>query len=266
MPRLKGAIFSLRDVVVRQGAFDPKLFTELGKLINWLRTHGVQPVFVGNHPWIAKTPGGAVNDMKVLLAEHWGAVPWYIAIRGDMPFKPKAAAMEHVLAQQGWKPHEAIYVGNTEDDMLTARNGKLLFLNALWHGEANPYGYQFDSPRDIARFVDCFCLGIDDWFWALEVGDLRVYALAPFSTLSPKYADAQGYSYHARNTAKDLGGDPIFWGRLLAAATVRTTATYSVTIPLDCSNRCQRNQSSAHSVPPLWRAEREICAKGARLV
>jgi hypothetical protein len=100
--------------------------------------------------------------------------------------------MEHVLGQQGWKPHEAIYVDNTEDDMKTARNGKLLFLNALWHGEANPYGYQFDSPRDIARFVDCFCLGIDDWFWALEVGDLRVYSLAPFSTLSSKYADAQG--------------------------------------------------------------------------
>jgi hypoxanthine phosphoribosyltransferase len=217
MPRLKGVIFSLRDVIVRRGAFDAKLFPELTTLIVWLRNQGIQPVFVGNHPWIARMQDGVTKDLKEALAECWGEVPWYIAQRGDMPFKPKADAMEHVLGKQGWKPHEAIYVGNTDDDMKTARNGKLLFLNALWHGEANPYGFQFDSPRDIARFVDCFCLGIDNWFWVLEAGDLRVYALAPFSTMSSKYADAQGYSYHARNTAKNLGGDPIFWGRLLAA-------------------------------------------------
>jgi hypothetical protein len=79
-------------------------------------------------------------------------------------------------------------------------------------------GYQFESPRDIARFVDCFCLGLHEWLWALEVGDLRVYALAPFSTLSSSYPDAPGYSTHARSTAKRLhGGDSTFWGRLLAA-------------------------------------------------
>ena len=217
MARLKGIIFSLRDVIVRRGAFDAQLFPELTKLIVWLRNEGIQPVFVGNHPWIATTQDGPARDLKDVLAPHWGETPWYIAQHGDMPFKPRADAMEHVLEKQGWNPHEAIYVGNTEDDMKTARNGKLLFLNALWHGEANPYGFQFKSPRDIARFVDCFCLGINDWFWALEAGDLQVYALAPFSTLSAKYADAQGYSYHARNTAKDLGGDPVFWGRLLAA-------------------------------------------------
>jgi hypothetical protein len=48
MPRLKGIIFSLRDVIVRKGAFDARLFAELGKLIVWLRNQGVQPVFVGN--------------------------------------------------------------------------------------------------------------------------------------------------------------------------------------------------------------------------
>src|SRR5215207_8129969 len=101
--------------------------------------------------------------------------------------------------------------------MITARSAKLLFLNAVWHGVANPYGFQFDSPKDIARFVDCFCLGMGDWFWALESKDLRVYALAPFSTRSARYADAQGYSFDARGTAKLLGGDPVFWGRLLSA-------------------------------------------------
>jgi hypothetical protein len=249
MPRLKGAIFSLRDVIVREGAVDQNLFAELGKLVVWLRDHGVQPVFVGNHSWTAKAADGATKDIKVLLAERWGSLPWYIAVDGDMPFKPRAEAMEHVLAQQGWKAREAIYVGNTQDDMITARNGKLLFLNALWHGEANPYGFRFDSPRDVARFVDCFCLRIDDWFWALETGDLRVYALAPFSTLSAKYSDAQGYSFHARNTAKQLGGDPSFWGRLLAASVylsglaeeisyITSYPGHSTESPPACRERC----------------------------
>src|SRR5215204_3970360 len=142
---LKGAIFSLRDVVLREGDLDAGLFDELGKLIIWLRNRGVQPVFAANHTWTARLPDGTKRDMKGLLTEAWGAAPWYIASRGEMPFKPAAAAMEHILMQQGWKRHEVIFVGNTRNDMITARSAKLLFLNAVWHGVANPYGFQFDS-------------------------------------------------------------------------------------------------------------------------
>jgi hypothetical protein len=125
--------------------------------------------------------------------------------------------MEAVLTAQGWAHNEVIYVGNTDIDMKTARNGRLSFLNAVWHGEASPYGYQFDSPKDVARFIDCFCLGSTDWFWALEHDRLRVYCLGPFSTLSNRYLEAQIYSSHARDTSKHLGGDATFWGRLLAS-------------------------------------------------
>jgi hypothetical protein len=101
--------------------------------------------------------------------------------------------------------------------MKTARNGGVLFLNAIWHGEATPYGYQFDSPKDVARFVDCLCLGLNNWFWALQHGNLRVYALAPFTTLSPALSEARAYSESAKATAKQGAGDATFWGRLLAA-------------------------------------------------
>jgi hypothetical protein len=218
MARLKGAIFSLRDVVARAGAFDPSLGVEVGKLIAWLRRAGVQPVFVSNRAWVATMPDGTSKDLKNVLSEQWGEMPWYVAMNGDMPFKPKADAMKYVLQRQGWKPHEAIYVGNTEDDMRTAVNGNLLFLNAVWHGESSPYGYHFDSPLDVARFVGCFCLGVGDWYWALEQNQIKVYALGPYSTISPQYAEAQKYSTHARDTAKHLGGDATFWGRLLAAS------------------------------------------------
>jgi hypothetical protein len=217
MRQLKGVIFSLRDVIARRGSVDPTIFAELESLILWLRKRSVQPVFVGNHPWVATDSDGKTEDLKAILTQRWGPAPWYIAAHGDMPFKPKAASMKHVLQAQGWEHNEAIYIGNTDDDMKTARNGRLLFLNAVWHGKASPYGYQFNSPLDVARFIDCFCLGATDWFWAVERGPVRVYAVAPFATLSPRYSDAQVYSAHARHTAKHFGGDATFWGRLLAS-------------------------------------------------
>jgi hypothetical protein len=217
MKKLKGVIFSLRDVVFRSGQMDSAIFAELEKLILWLKKNGVTPVFVSNRPWVLTSQDGTKEDVETVMNQRWGQSPWYIATRGDMPYKPQAAAMQTVLQKQGWDHNEAIYVGNTDDDMKTARNGKLLFLNAKWHGQANPYGYEFNSPIDVARFVDCFCLKAPDWFWSLEKLPLRVYAVAPFSTLSRNYLHAQQYSAHARDTAKHYGGDATFWGRLLAS-------------------------------------------------
>jgi hypothetical protein len=62
--------------------------------------------------------------------------------------------------------------------MNTATNGGLMFVNAMWYNVASPYGFQFESPVDVARFIDCLCLGLDGWFWALEQEELRVYAMA----------------------------------------------------------------------------------------
>jgi hypothetical protein len=82
---------------------------------------------------------------------------------------------------------------------------------------ASPYGFQFESPLDVARFIDCLCLGLAGWFWALEQPPLRVYSLAPFTTMSAKYAQAHAYSVNARATSKHGTGNANFWGRLLAA-------------------------------------------------
>ena len=217
MKQLKGVIFSLRDVIFHSGKIDPTLFAELEKLILWLKKCGVTPVFVSNRPWVFAKQDGSKENVELTMNQRWGQSPWYIASRGDIPYKPQAAAIQTVLQKQGWQHNEVIYVGNTDDDMKTARNGKVLFLNAQWHGQANPYGYLFNSPLDVARFIDCFCLNTSDWFWAIEKPPLHAYAVAPFSTLSRNYLHAQQYSAHARNTAKHLGGDATFWGRLLAS-------------------------------------------------
>ncbi len=215
---LKGIIFSLRDVLAKRGPVDGALLAETFKLLKFLKKRGVSPVFASNHDWtMTEGKSGKSQKFQEVLESQLGPVSYYVGGQDGMPFKPRAAAVGHILTQQGWKSREVLFVGNSDVDMRAARNGGVLFLNAVWHGEANPYGYQFESPIDIARFVDCLCLGLHGWFWALEKDALRVFALAPFTTLSPSYAVAHAYSADARATAKDGARDPTFWGRLLAA-------------------------------------------------
>jgi hypothetical protein len=90
MARLKAAIFSLRDVVVRSGTVDAQLISEVGKLVGWLRQADVQPVFVSNHDWNVKMPDGSTKDLKSVLSQQWGDMPWYIASNGDIVLSPRA--------------------------------------------------------------------------------------------------------------------------------------------------------------------------------
>ena len=90
-----------------------------------------------------------------------GRSAYYVGGVNGMPYKPRAAATAFVLARQGWTNREVVLIGNSDIDMKTASTGQLMFLNATWHGIANPYGFQFASPLDIARFVDCVCLGLN---------------------------------------------------------------------------------------------------------
>ena len=178
----------------------------------------MKPVFASNHDWAVKSgPSAKPRPFKEYLEEHLGPVSFYLGGQDGMPYKPQAAAVGHILQNETWTRRGVVYVGNSDNDMRTARNGDVLFLNALWHETDSPYGYQFSSPKDVARFVDCFCLGLTSWFWILNEGKLRVFAMAPFTTLSPGLTAAHAYSANAKATAKEGAGDATFWGRLLAA-------------------------------------------------
>lgn len=221
MSRLKGVIFSLTDVVVTNGPIAQPLLDEFSRLVRWLVSVGVEPVFVGNNPWYLTSPDGTKTLFQDFFDQYVGRFSWFIASESSMPNKPFAGAMQFVLNEKGWAKHEVLYVGNSEIDMRTARNGELLFLNALWHGQSSQYGFPFRSAIDIARFIDCFYLTLDDWFWAIENDDLRIYSIAPYSTMSARFAGAKDYSQHARDTSKIGSGDPEFWGRLLASSVYR---------------------------------------------
>lgn len=215
---LKGAIFSLHDVLAKQGPVDGAVLAETFRLLRYLKMRGVDPVFVSNKAWtVTYHDTGVTKSFRELLEAELGPVGYYIGGVDGMPYKPTAAATAFILQKHGWTNREVLLIGNSETDMRTASNGQLMFLNSTWHGVANPYGFQFASPLDVARFIDCHCLGLNDWFWAINDGPLRVYAIAPFSTLSSQYLQAHAYSASARAVAKSGAGDSTFWGRLIAA-------------------------------------------------
>ena len=214
MHTLRGAVFSLRNVLVREGQVDTNTALETVKLIKYLISVGVQPVLVSNSTWTMVETNEPFNEYFSRLVGQ--DLPYYQGGR-DMEYKQYAAAMQHVLESHGWVPQEVVYIGNTQEDIQAASNGGLLFLNAKWHEANSPFGFEFSSPKDIAKFVDCCCLTPRDWFWGVERGGLRVYTIAPLGEFSRAYPEAAIYSTDAKNAAKFGVGDLRFWGLLMAA-------------------------------------------------
>ncbi|SCZ60026.1 Phosphoribosyl transferase domain-containing protein [Epibacterium ulvae] len=232
MHTLRGAIFSLRNVLAREGEADQDTIFETVKLIEYLISVGVQPVLVSNSTWTMVGTKEPFNDYFSRLVGQ--ELPYYQGGR-DMEYKQYAAAMQHVLENHGWTPQEVVYIGNTQEDIQAASNGGLLLLNAKWHEANSPFGFEFNSPKDIAKFVDCCCLTPGDWFWGIEDGDLRVYTIAPLGEYSRAYPDAATYSTDAKNAVKFGLGDLRFWGLLMAArmhlSGIGAEASYVVPYP-----------------------------------
>ncbi len=68
---LKGAIFSLHDVLAKQGPVDGALLAETFRLVRYLKKRGVEPVFVSNQQWTVTYKDSAVTKTfrEVLEAE-----------------------------------------------------------------------------------------------------------------------------------------------------------------------------------------------------
>lgn len=211
MSRIKGVIISIEDTLLPKGKVDRVTFDEVTKLIAFFKKRNIDFVVYTNRNWTFNN-----RKMKDVLFERWGSFT-YLSRYDDasIPAKPRAEAIRYVLNLKGWANNETLYIGASESDMQTAVNGKLLFLRATWWANKTDYGFEFDSPKDIARFVDTFCLRSHLWCHEIHDGDFNFFALAPYSTMKAEYTF---YSEDARNAAKHGSGHPDFWlGALISS-------------------------------------------------
>ncbi|WXS21449.1 HAD family hydrolase [Salmonella enterica subsp. enterica serovar Infantis] len=213
MSKIKGVILSVEDILVPQGKVDTAIFSEVEKLISYFKKKGIEFVVFTNKAW---TIGADRKPLEDVLRKHWGDFKYFCRAKDrNVPGKPKAEATKFVLETMGWKSTETLYIGASLNDMQTAVNGELLFLRATWWADKTDYGFEFSTPKDIARFIDTFCLRDHLWCHEIHDGDFNFYALAPFSTMKEEYTL---YSEDARAAAKHGLGHPDFWtGALISS-------------------------------------------------
>lgn len=209
--KLKGVIFGIDNVIAVEGPVQKDLRQEINRLIRFLRSRDLTPVVLANRGW-TRGNSDQREELRTVLKREWGDFPCYIANQNGIPHKPRKAATQYVLAEQGWDSTEVVYVGSTDADMRTAVNGQILFLNVTWYGKKTEYGIEFSSPKDIARFIDIFCLREHLWHFCITHEDLEYYALGPYSTYRTDFAT---YSRDAKAAAKWGGGHPEFWTKYL---------------------------------------------------
>ncbi|MHC5716965.1 MAG: HAD hydrolase-like protein [Nostoc sp.] len=203
---MKGIILGIDNILATgkedDAQIDSWILNETGRLINFLQKNGIQPIVLANRDWFLNG-----QRLKDFFNNKWGDFQWFIANIDGTPHKPSKDSINHVLSVMGWNKNETVYLGNTDADMKTAVNGGLLFLNAIWYSQTNSYGFEFDSPKDVARFIDIFCLRKQFWNFAINHQNLEYYALGIYATREEKYSI---YSNDARGLQNLAEATPIF--------------------------------------------------------
>jgi hypothetical protein len=221
MARLKGMVFGVENVLSCTGSPPAATMAEIGRLMRYLVSIDVTPVVLTNRNWtVTRTEGDKKETVgaKAHLEELWNVkLEWLTGGQGGMPWKQSAAALETIRTKYKWEPNEMLFVGNSDDDMRAAVNGEVLLLNAQWFKKTMDYGFEFKTPKDLARFVDVFCRREHWWFWGIDKAPLFVYALAPYGTKIDEYRD---YSENfLRSVKSELGADgDEFWARYLCTS------------------------------------------------
>ncbi|MFS0518513.1 HAD hydrolase-like protein [Nostoc sp. UIC 10607] len=204
--KLKCVIFGDRYVIQ-----DDEYLPEIEKLLKFLDSRSIKAIILSNDDF---TEHDDRVKLREKLIEKHQYLDWHIADADKTLRKPSPGAVHSILNQFHLNNNEAIYIGNSDIDMQTAVNSKLLFLNATWYEQQTKYGFNFQQPKDIAHFIDIFCLREHLWSYEIKDGDLEYYALGIYGTREEKY----DYSLDAREAAKFGRGHPDFWIKYLLSA------------------------------------------------
>lgn len=220
---LKVVIFSIDDVIIpninnnNDEEYKVNISIEIKKLFSFLKRKDIKTVFLTTRNANIQLNGiFGYSSLDEFLKKKYPESDHYCQeLDNNMPSKQSGKALAYVANKLGVSKNEIIYVGRSDADLRAATNGQVLFLNATWYNPIHDYGFLFDTPKDIAKFIDIFCLKEYCWGWHGISGTAQYYALAPFSTYKP---DFRLYSSDARDAAKMHLGTPDFWVKYLASS------------------------------------------------
>lgn len=220
MAKLKGVIFGIENVLVKRGAVEPnaKTLHETGTLVRFLQSKGVDSVVMTNQEWVmTDTETNSKIPLQEAIEDAWGVdLNWFQCAKDGVPAKQSAESIAHVRDKMGWDANETLFVGNSEIDMQAAVNGSILLLNAEWYESRMEYGFGFETPKEVARFIDTFCFREHFWYFAIEDGPIRVYSLAPLGSFYNEY------KYYSKdfidNVKSGYEQDEDFWTKFLCTS------------------------------------------------
>lgn len=193
----------------------PRLRQELRALLDFLREKGVLPVVVCNREFTWKPDGSTAKPLEAFLEHYYGPVQLIVAARGTVPLKPQGECIPAVVRIIGFEKHEVAMVGASDIDFKTSMNGRVLFLNATWDRQESSYGFTFDSPAKVQRFIDVFGLQVHPWYYAIDDEPVTFRSLGPFSTYREDFAD---FSSAARAALKQITDDRHYFLQRLVAS------------------------------------------------
>lgn len=220
MAKLKGVIFGVENVLMPKGELSPHAGTlhEICRLVQFLRCKDVESVVMTNKPWVLRdTQTNKTTPLQDAIESRWGVrLNWYQCAKDGVPAKQSAESISYVREDMGWAENETLFIGNSEVDMQAAVNGKILLLNAEWYEKNMEYGFGFQNPKEVARFIDTFCFRDHLWYFKIEEPPLYVYSLAPLGSF---YVETKYYSEDfLRNVKNEFGQDQDFWAKFLCTS------------------------------------------------
>jgi predicted amidophosphoribosyltransferase len=221
---LKALIFGLEGVLIKDVAGLPdtglvsarkdQIRAELRQVFEFLRSKGVRPIVLSNRNWKFSGAGKSLT-LDEALSQMYGPLKLYVTTRGDLPaFKPRRESIEALLRLEQLQAHEVAMVGMSQKDFRTAANSNLLFLNATWDRRETQYGFVFESPAEIIRFVELFALKEHPWFYQIDE-PVCYRSLGPYSTW---YEEWREYSEAAERALKRVTEDRHFFLNTVVAS------------------------------------------------
>ena len=158
---VKALISDLDGTLIRD---DNSIVPGYDEALAQLKSMGIKLVIFSNHP-----RHDVENKIKNLAMP-----PDLIVTRDDVNIsKGSPEWIKHVTQKIGLKRNELLYIGDTDLDMKTAVNSKVIYFNAEWSNPGYKYGLPIESPILLPIIIKNFFLKKHLWYWSVDSKDLK---------------------------------------------------------------------------------------------